>query len=161
MTILALFEVKGLLLAIWLSMCDFLAFSKQNGHDGLRLFDWSFSLTFNANIDFCMEVLCIQLFGLCKSECINNGNFLQCREISHGADTIIRNDQEIRAEKPWTFLTLCKHSCWEQRREHLHIPCLIVLAGMASCSGIATTVHGHGVQTQETLCMAKFCVCAL
>jgi len=49
-----------------------------------------------------MEVLRIQLFGLCKSEFINNGNFLQCREINHGADGMTGCDQEIKVENTWT-----------------------------------------------------------
>lgn len=53
-------EVEGLLLAIWLSMCDFLLFSRKNGHIELRQTIWSFSLTFDASVDFSMEVPCIQ-----------------------------------------------------------------------------------------------------
>lgn len=108
-----------------------------------------------------MEVLCIQLFGLCKWEFINNGNFLQCREINYGADGMIRHDQEIKVEKTWT----CFYSLQTQLLRVEKGASRNSLLNSAHWGGKLqrhhNNSHGHGVETQGALCKAKFCVCAL
>ena len=91
----------------------------MNVMDQDRLFFWSLPLTFDASIDFCMEALCIQLFGVCKSEFINNGNFLQCTEINHEADGMIRHDQEIKVEKNLDMFLLPANTAAERREESI------------------------------------------